>query len=185
MIRTVLCLLFAATIGSNALCQQRHFGRIDGEPVSIVLSADQLSQTPDWSSDDQDEPPLSVGKAIAKAKIAVAKKFPKFKDKNWTVSVILAEEHTSINTDHHFTDSDGTEYCADVARLTFTLQKWVYWVRLTWHPLVGNGLTDHVAPNIPVAVLMDGTVVLPTKITKPIPEAEFAGRYRRIQSPNH
>ncbi len=181
--RTVLSLLIALILERDALCQQRHFGRIDGESVSVVLSADQLSRAPSWSNDDKDEPPLSVGKAIAAAKLAVAKEYPTMKDKKWTFSVILSEEHKSINTDQHFTDSDGKEYFSNESALTFTLDKWVYWVRLTWHPVVGNGLTAFYAPNIPVAVLMDGTVVLPSKIIMHVADADFRARYRKLEKP--
>lgn len=183
MIRTILLLVVASMLGRDALCQQRHFGRIDGEPVSIVLSADQLSRTPSWSSDDDSESPLSVGKAIKAAKLAVAKELPELKDKDWRVSVTLAQETSSINTDNHFTDSDGIEYYCDEDMLTIVLDKWVYWVRLTWQPVVGNGLTAHFSPNIPVAILMDGTAVLPSKITKPIPEPEFSFKYKKPLMP--
>lgn len=183
MIRTILLLALVSVIGRDALCQQRHFGRIDGEPVSIVLSADQLSRAPSWSSDDDGEPPLSVGKAIKAAKLAVAKEYPELKDKDWEVSVTFAQETSSINTDNHFTDSDGIEYYSKEDRLTIVLDRWVYWVRLSWQPVVGNGLTAHFSPNIPVAILMDGTAVLPSKITKPTSEPEFRVRYRKLRMP--
>ncbi len=135
MIRILLCLLFVAMLASDSFCQRRFFGRIEGEPVSIVLTVDQLRRTPTWSTDEQNEPPLSVGKAIAAAKLAVSKEFPKLKDKQWTVSVVLTEEHSSINTDQHFTDSTGIEYYADDHELTIVSGKWVYRVRLTWQPV--------------------------------------------------
>lgn len=183
MIRTILLLALVSVIGRDAFCQQRHFGRIDGEPVSIVLSADQLNRAPSWSSDDGGEPPLSVGKAIKAAKLAVAKEYPELKDKDWSVSVTFAQETSSINTDDHFTDSDGIEYyCNDIAS-TIVLDRWVYWVRLTWQPTIGNGITAHFSPNIPVAILMDGTAVLPSKITKPIPEPEFSIKYKKLLMP--
>jgi hypothetical protein len=181
MIRTIFFLVLASMLGSDAFCQQRHLGRIDGEPVSIVLSVDQLGRAPSWSSDDDGEPPLSVGKAIKAAKLAVVKEYPNLKDKDWTVSVALEEETSSINTGDHFTDSDGIEYYCDDVELTIVLDRWVYWVRLTWQPVVGNGITAHFSPNIPVAILMDGTAVLPSKITKPTPEPEFRVRYRKLR----
>jgi hypothetical protein len=183
MIRAILSIVLGLLLGSDAFCQQRHFGRIDGEPVSIVLSVDQLSRSPSWTSNDDSEPPLSVGKAIKAAKLAVAKEFPKLKDKDWTVSVSLERETSSINTGNHFTDSEGIEYFRDEEMLTLVLDRWVYWVRLTWQPLVGNGRTAHFSPNIPVAILMDGTAVLPSKITSPIPEPEFRVRYRQLRMP--
>ncbi|MFO0924594.1 MAG: hypothetical protein U0905_19160 [Pirellulales bacterium] len=61
---------------------------------------------------------------------------------------------------------------------------WVYWIRLTWTPVVGNGLSTQPSPSVPVAVLMDGTAVLPSKIIKPLKEPEFTSRYRKLLREN-
>ncbi len=184
MIRIALVMLCSIGVCSTSLAQQRHFGRINGTPVSVILTSDQLIDAPTWLNETEDEPPLSVGKAIERAKSAVAKEYPTLKDKKWSVSVVLREESDSVNSGHHFTDSDGTEYYkANTEEWDLTTPKWVYWIRLTWTPMMGNGLTDQSSPNIPVAVLMDGSVVLPTRIRKPLAEIEFSTHFRRKTAP--
>lgn len=163
--------------------QQRHFGRIDGKSVSIVLSSDQLVQAPTWNDDDEAEPPLTIGRALKLAKSAVAMKYPNLKHEDWTVTVTLVEEHTAVNTDQHFTDENGIEYYKTGQNEIVFTSSWIYWVRLRSIPVVGNGLTAIFAPNIPVAVMMDGKTVLPTEITRPLPDAEFRQAYRRIDLP--
>lgn len=182
MIRIVVHLMLVMSLSGSALSQQRHFGRLDGEAVSVVLTSEQLASAPTWKGGDE-EPSLSVGKAIRAAKSAVATEYPGLKVQDGTVSVAFLKENSSINSGDHFTDRRGVEYFRDDVETTIVTDCWVYWIRLTWTPVVGNGLSTQPSPSVPVAVLMDGTALLPSKIIKPLAEPEFTSRYRKLQSP--
>lgn len=180
-------LIFVVYSASDARSQQRHFGRVDGKSVSVVLSNAQLDRATNWNEAKDAEPPLSIGRAIQLAKAAVATKYPSLKDEYWVITVSLGQECWALYTDRHFTDEDGEEYYKtrdkDEDKEIVIRSCWVYWVRLRSQPVVGNGLTELVAPNIPVAVMMDGETILPTMISKPLPESEFKEKFRRLETP--
>jgi hypothetical protein len=177
-------LIFVVCMANDARSQQRHFGRLNGKSVSVVLANAQLDRASNWNEAKDAEPPLSIGRAIQLAKAAVATKYPSLKEENWVVTVTLGQECCALNTDQHFTDEDGEEYykARDKDKEIVIRSCWVYWVRLRSQPVMGNGLAELVAPNIPVAVMMDGETILPTMISKPLPESEFKEKFRRIET---
>lgn len=177
-----LAILLIALIGRDSHSQTRHFGHANGKAVSIVISEEQLNRTPRWSKDEL-EPPLSIGKALHSAKNAATKAYPELNKLGTNFRICLVEEHTSINTDHHFTDTDGRQYYRRPINFKFISERWVYWFRVSGFPVFSEGPSIGLIYDFPVAVLMDGSVIMPTEITRPLPDAEFKKQFSSDADP--
>ncbi len=92
MIRIVLLTLCSIGVGSTLLAQDRHFEAINGTRVSVILTSDQLSNAPTCLYDTEDEPPLSVGKAIERAKSGKSKERIRAAENEESILKIVSKE---------------------------------------------------------------------------------------------
>ncbi len=184
MTRIALTFAVLALFANDLLAQIRFMGRQDGDAIFVSLPMEKLSQTPEWDSSHKDElePPISIGKAIRLAKLAVSEKYPQHKNKLWSVSVEFCPEPMAINTGDCPIDDSGNRYFRNNGTLEMTINKWVYWIRFRWSPLFGNAITNHLSPSIPVAVLMDGTVLVAQKERMNVSDQELKASYRKWES---
>ena len=184
MKRIALTIAILAFFSNDLRAQARYMGRQNGDAVFVSLPMDKLSRSPDWDIRRAEtlEPPISIGKAIRLAKQAVTEKYPNHKEKSWSVSIEFREEQQPINDGHHLLDENGNIYYRDDEILELAVNKWVYWIRLSWSPTVGNGLTLHFSPSIPVAVLIDGTVLVAQKERKVVSEQELKTSYKKLEN---
>jgi hypothetical protein len=161
----IFLLLFTFTLTFDDSKPARHIGRIDGEQTLVTISVQDLVDSPSWNPAAEEDPPLSVGRAIRSAKKAVVDRFPEFEKEMHlaTLSVQLVQEHSSVNSGMHSTDKDGKEHIRK-GGLEFVGDRWVYWVQFSWIPPVSDGPNMYTYPIVPVAVLMNGKASVARRI---------------------
>lgn len=132
----------------------RYAGRINGKQAVVSISSDELLASPAWYPDKEDEPPIPIGKAVRLAKQAIIERMPEFREnlQSAELTVELVKEHHAINSGTHYTDKFGKSHFHK-NKIEFVFDRWVYWVRLSWPPIVSEG--PIIYPTVPVAVLMN------------------------------
>jgi hypothetical protein len=104
------------------------------------IPRDKLEALPSWTS-DQENPPLPARKAIQAAERALKQLWDA---DNYPKTKMVLEEASLVHLDG---------------------DKWVWVVRYVEHPIAG-GATG-VPAHFDIVILMDGTVVAPTRLDKP------------------
>jgi hypothetical protein len=180
--RIIACLLFIGAMSSLSNGQHRWQGRISGDEVFISLTADALAAATRWDPSDPSNPPppIPVEKALKLAREALELEHPTLRGTRWGLSFQLSSETSGINDRSMLVDEKGNCFYRDDEPLTIVLDSWVYWIRFTNSPLAGGSIKMHLSPSIPVAVLMDGTVLLPKKERFTVDTKTFEKSYRKM-----
>lgn len=158
-------LLFTLT---GPLCAQTHWiGKIGDEHVSVVIPQSTLLKQPGWNPRDSSTPapPIALHTAVDLAKQALWNAHPTFKDMDWNYSISLDVVTHGINDGTHVIDAKGREWIRRERELVI-FGAWVYCIRFSALPPVVSQGPTYPGPRFPVAVLFDGSVILPTNIEK-------------------
>ncbi len=179
------CLLLCA-IGSPSCAQTQWNGKIGNDDVAVIIPESTLLKQPGWNprKSETPAPPIELHAAIDLAKQAVWDADPDFKERQWNYSISLNEVARGINDGSIVVDAQGRQWFRRKQEITI-FTAWVYCVRFTEAlPVVSEGPTFP-GPQFPVAVLFDGTVILPKKVEKKIVDATTLERdYERMRSPD-
>ena len=152
----------------------------EGE-VGVVIPKALLARSPKWEpdSDAADAPPIALHEAIKLAKHELTKTYPNLAGETWSYSISLQLESHGINDGTYVIDKSGNHWTLREEIVT-TGGGWVYCVRFNRKPpIVGEGPVGP-GPTFPVAVLLDGTVIVPTKLTVNIDQGTLERDYDRL-----
>lgn len=179
------CLFLFALI--SPLCGQTQWnGKIGNDDVVVTIPESTLLEQPSWNprKSETPAPPIELHAAIDLAKKAVWDAHPDFKERQWNYSISLNEVSHGINDGSIVVDAQGREWFRRKQEITI-FTAWVYCVRFVEAPpVISDGPTSP-GPRFPVAVLFDGSVVLPKKIEKKsVDTATLERDYKRILSPD-
>jgi hypothetical protein len=185
--RLIASVILVCSTITPICAQSRWHGTINDVGVCVTISQDLLRQSTPWDPSDESTPapPISIHEAIRLAKSAVFEKWPDLKNSKWDYSISLKTESYGINDGTIVVDDGGAEWQLreKEEEVTRTTQAWVYCIQLSCvPPITSNGPTLP-GPQFPVAVLLDGTVVLPTSKPLRIPQSILQRDYRRLSRP--
>ncbi len=185
--RLIASVILICSVTTHLCAQSRWDGTLNDGGVCVTISQDLLRQSTPWDPNDETTPapPIPIQEALRLAKSAVFEKWPNLKNSSWDYSISLKKESYGINDGTFVIDDGGVEWQLrekeeDIVRTT---QAWVYCIQFSCLPPIASEGPTLPGPQFPVAVLLNGTVVLP--ISKPlrIPQNILQRDYRRSTRP--
>lgn len=167
----IICFVLSGAIGSSAFAQQWS-GFKSGEIFEVRISHLDLEASPRWELDRDGEPRITSQKAYKIANDKLFSAYPELKRLTFRNEIVLCSLWNGVNYPKHHKDGNGREWSNK--SMDRSVARWLYCVNYSSIPV--DGMTG-IDCKFGVAVLMNGTVVLPVVHRDPTDE-ELVRLYR-------